>query len=229
MYELLLKWGLDNLSKFTKAKSDNDFAVLLEAIKTKNVLIVERFRHSWEACQAVVDLAQRVDTDLTLFHKEALTTDGTKDTAYKYMGVLKTDFHPKYYRELKKLRSQFDSVNDIFSAYSDVFTSILHFSTIQGIVDHKKKFSASEINWIYRGLWTLYSEILTKLLRVTSSDLRFWLTDRPYISEAFNLAQRDLKLAKEFLFAEKWHEAKLFISLEKPESLATFWNEIGID
>ena len=226
MYELLLKWGLENLSKFTKAKADNEFAVLLEAIKTKNMLIVERFRYCWDACQAVVDLSQLVDKELVEFYKGAKITDGTKNTAFKYMGLLKTEFHPKYYRTLIKLRSQFDSINDLFSAYSTVFKNVIHFSMLQSIIEHKKTYSASQINWIYRGLWTFYSEILTKLLRVSSSDLRFWLTDRPYIVDAISFAKADLELSKKFLHAEKWHEEKLFISLERPEGLTSFWDKI---
>jgi|GEM_PF-1808210 len=223
MYELILKWGLDTLSKFTQDKAGKDFTLIVEAIKTKNSLIIEK-RYSWSACQAIVDLSLSVDQELDDFYENTIKTAGTRESAYKYMGQLKTQFHPKFYRKLKKLRSQFDCTSDLFSAYSSTFTDILHFNTLQSIVDTQHRYSASEINWTYRGLWIFYSEIITKLIRITSTDLRFWLTDNPYIQYARIIAQSDLENANNYLHADKWDEKYFYLSLEKKMS----WQNFGV-
>jgi len=75
MYEILLKWGLDTLSKVGVDSSGRDHAVLLEAIKTKNSLVVERFEIATECCNALIDLTLDVDAGLVDF-----TTAGKNDS-----------------------------------------------------------------------------------------------------------------------------------------------------
>lgn len=226
MYELLLQWGIESLTKLVTTKGDKDSSILLEAVKVKNALVVERFRYAREACQAIVDLSMSVDTDLEVFRLKAPDTDGSLQATKKFMGALKTEFHPLHYRRLKKLRGQFESTNDVLSAYSVVMSEILHFSTMEKIAIEKNLRSSGELRRTYRGLWTLYSEILTSLVRLTSNDLRFWLIDSPYIEEAEVQAKKDFQQVMNFLLAEKWNGNSFRISLETKEGLKSFWKSI---
>ena len=226
MYELLLQWGLESLTKLVTAKGEKDSAILLEAVRAKNALVVERFRYAREACQAIVDLAVQVDVDLEEFRSKAPETDGTLQATKKFMGALKTEFHPLYYRRLKKLRSQFESTNDVLSAYSVVMSDVLHFGTMEKIAIEKKLRSSSDLCRTYRGLWTLYSEVLTSLVRLTSNDLRFWLVDAPYVVQAEKWAKQDFQRVMDFLLAENWGGMAFRISLETKEGLAAFWETI---
>jgi hypothetical protein len=72
MYDLLLKWDLESLSKATIAKSDQEVAVMLEAIKAKNNLVVERFRYSWDTSQAIISLALEIEESLLEFKENTL-------------------------------------------------------------------------------------------------------------------------------------------------------------
>jgi hypothetical protein len=184
MYELLLSWGLESLTKLVMSEDDKDVTILLEAIRAKNTLVVERFKYAWEASQEIVGLAIQVDAELEEFRVNAPQTDGTLDATKKFMGALRGDFHPKHYRYLKKLRSRFESTSDVLSAYSIKMADIIHFSMVEKISIEKQLRASSDILRTYRGLWTLYSEILTKLIRLTSNDLRFWLTDTPHVNIA---------------------------------------------
>lgn len=226
MYELLLQWGLESLAKLVIAKDEKDSAFLLEAVRAKNALVIERFRYARDACQAIVDLAVQIDTDLEEFRSKAPETDGTIQTTKKFMGALKTEFHPPYYRRLKKLRSQFESTNDVLSAYSVEMSDILHFSTMERIAIEKKLRSSSDLCRVYRGLWTLYSQILTSLIRITSNDLRFWLIDEPYVTQAEKWAKQDFQRVMDYLLAESWGGMSFRISLETKEGLKAFWESV---
>ena len=226
MYESLIKWGFEQVSGLAIAKDKRDVQIMLEAIKAKNSLVLERFKYAWNSCQSVVDLSIQVDEGLSEFLTQAPQTDKSRESAFKFLGALKNEYHPKYYRQLKKLRSQIESTNDLLSAYSSIFVEIINFGMLQNIVEHKKHYSASFILRNYRGLWTLYTEILISLVRVTSNDLRFWLTDSPYVVCADEYAMNDFELVKKFLFAEDWDGKRFHLSLETVNGIANFWNHI---
>lgn len=226
MYELLLQWGLESLTKLVLAKDQKGSSFLIEAVRAKNALVVERFRYAREACQSIVDLSLQVDDNLEDFRSKAPKTDGTLGATKKFMGALKMEFHPPYYRRLRKLRSQFESTNDLLSAYSVVMSDILHFNTMEKIVIAKDLRSSSDLCRTYRGLWTLYSEMLTSLIRLTSNDLRFWLRDAPYIIQAEQWAKQDFQRAMEFLLAKDWGGKSFRLSLETDEGLRAFWDSI---
>ncbi|HUI89476.1 MAG TPA: hypothetical protein VLX61_12210 [Anaerolineales bacterium] len=226
MYELLLQWGIDSLTKLVSTKRNQDSAILLEAVKAKNALVVERFRYAREACQAIAELSMTVDAELEVFRSKAPDTDGSLQATKKFMGALKTEFHPSHYRRLKKLRSQFETTNDLLSAYSVVMSDLLHFSTMEKVAIEKKIRSAGNLSRTYRGLWTIYSEILTSLVRLTSNDLRFWLIDSPYIEQAEALAKEDFHQAMTFLLADSWSGKSFRLSLETKEGLKSFWKSI---
>lgn len=226
MYELILGWALESLTQFTNTKDSKDLSIALEAIRTKNELVVERFKYAWTACQSIVDLAIKIEADLIEFQKTASKTDGTKESTEKYLSAIRQDFHPKYYRQLFKIRSQFESTNDLFSAYSEVLADIVHFSTLEDIATNKNLRSSSDISRTYRGLWKLYADIIIRLVRVTSNDLRFWLTDIPYAIPAEEWVKKDLDLAKQFLLAKDWGGKRFHITLESKEGLEQFWKAV---
>lgn len=226
MYELLLQWGLQSLTQLTGLKNSNDMSIMLEAIKAKNALVIERFKFAWEACQSVVDLTIEVESELAQFEKEIQKNISTKpDRLAIHLRMLKHDFHPNYYRQLKKIRSRFESTNDLLSSYSKTMVGIVHFSMVEDIVKKKKLKSPSDINYAYRGVWTLYSEILISLVRLTSNDLRFWLTDTPFVIKADRWADKDFENVSNFLTADDWGGNWFHLSLENEYGLQEFWKE----
>jgi hypothetical protein len=226
MYESLIKWGFEQISNLAIAKDKRDVQIMIEAIKTKNALVVERFKYAWDTCQSIVDLSVQVDEGLIEFQSKAPETKRTKKSAFQFLGALKNDFHPKYYRQLKKLRIQLESTNDLLSAYSSTFVEMVNFGMLQNLVEHKKTYSGNFILRNYRGLWTLYAEILTSLVRITSNDLRFWLTDTPYVVMADEYALNDFDAVRKFLFSEEWHGKRFHLSLETEEGMGIFWNHM---
>ncbi|WP_417915644.1 hypothetical protein [Candidatus Electronema sp. JM] len=57
MYELLLKWGLDNLSKFAEIKAGQPIFIIQEAIKIKNAIILERYKKCWTLNENLINFA----------------------------------------------------------------------------------------------------------------------------------------------------------------------------
>ena len=223
MYELLLKWGMENVSGFSKLKASQEHAITLEAIKAKNSLVLKRFDIAWSAHQALVDLVNEVETKLPEFRENSRVTDKTLSGAKKFVGDLSRDFHPLVYRKYQKIRSQFDGANDLFSAYTSEFSQFLHISTLKVIYKQKEIYDRSGIIRIYRGLWTKQTEIIASLIRVSSSDLRFWLTDNPSVTYAAKWSEKDSEKLWQFLTAESWYEQHFRLSLESPSGLKEYW------
>ncbi len=229
MYELLLKWGLDNLTKFAGIEGTHELEVIREAIKTKNAIIIERYKKCWALYEKLLDLTIEVDSELNQFLLNTKETDGTRKSARVFIGKLKTEFHPKFYRKLLKLRSSFDGTNDLVSAYTFVFSDIINIETLEKIIKSKKEKGKNSRNYIcrlYRGLWTKYCEIVAVLLRVTSSDLRFWVADTPYVYHADEWAKVDRDLAIKFFISNSWEGKRFHISLEKRKGLDRFWYDL---
>lgn len=223
MYELLLKWGLDSLSKFAGIKGKYELDVIQEAIRTKNSIIIERYKKCWELYEDLVDLTLDIEKDLETFVKNTEETDGTWKSARKFIGTLRADFHPAYYRRFLKIRCTFEGTNDLISSYTFVFSEITNIDTLVAIAKKKKIYSRGDICRLYRGLWTKYSEIVAILLRVTSCDLRFWVTDTPYVRHTDEWAKTDLALTLKFFNSASWQGQRLHISLETGKGLDRFW------
>ena len=226
MYELLLKWGLDSLAKFTGTKGGHELAILLEAIKTKNALIVERYKQAWSLNEKLSELVICVEEELERFVNEADETDGSWKSARQFIGKLRSDFHPCHYRKIVKLRSGFEGTNDMLSGYSYVFLGLLRIETLVSICKEKKIRSKGEICRLYRGLWTKYGEIIASVIRVTSGDLRFWITDTPYIEHVDKWAEHDLEKVSRSLCSLTWNGRRHHISIEKRRGLDRFWHEL---
>lgn len=223
MYDLLLKWGLDSLSKATMTKSDQELSVMLEAIRAKNTLVVERFRFAWKTSQEIVAIALEVDESIDDLKETIKSLDWSSNSGRNKVLWHLQQFHAKYARRLKKVRCNYDATNDLLSAYSAVFDNLLHIDIVAQIADSKKVSKRSDLLWIYRGLWQFYSRVMGSLVRVTSSDLRFWLTDEPYIAIAFSSAENDYAEALDWLSRPVGHGERFFLSLESPGGSAGFW------
>ncbi|MFT6030859.1 MAG: hypothetical protein ACI8O8_002605 [Oleiphilaceae bacterium] len=65
MYEQLLKWGLDSLNKFAGIKGEFELSILTEAIKTKNAIILERYKQCCSLNEGLISLSVEVEYDLS--------------------------------------------------------------------------------------------------------------------------------------------------------------------
>lgn len=225
MYEQLLKWGLDSLSKFVGIKGEFELSILTEAIKTKNAIILERYKQCNILTKVLNDLSVELEDDLSKFIQNKTETDPNWKTARAFIGQLRKDFHPEHYRKLCKIRSSLDSTNDLISAYSYTFLDIVKIDTLIKIVKEKKCYSIGEICRLYRSLWIKYIENVAVLLRVSSGDLRFWITDTPYIVLAEEWAKLDLSLCIQSISKRKV-DTRFHISLETKKGLDRFWYEL---
>lgn len=229
MYELLLKWGLDNLTGLANLEAGHELDITLEAIRAKNLLITKRYEQAFAAHQDLVDLTLELEDRLGDFRKTSSQTDGTFESSKKFVGELREQVHPEFYRRFRKIRSQFDSTNDLLSSYSIVFTEIVHIEYLQKVYKVKNEYSGSSILRIYRGQWVKLAEIVASLLRISSSDLRFWITDAPYAVHAEHWAKRDLAKVNQFFEAEDWGGMHFRLSLEKRDGLTEFWDSFLSD
>jgi len=229
MYELIIKWGLDNLGKFAGIKGTHELSVIQEVIKTKNTIIIERYKKCWELYEKLLDLTIEVEKELEEFLKIIDETDGTRKNGKLFIGKLKVEFHPKFYRKMLKLLSSFEGTNDLISSYTYIFSDLVNIETLENILKNKKgndDNSIGDICRLYRGLWIKYSELISTLLRVTSSDLRFWVTDTPYVRYSDEWAIIDRDLAIKFFSNRSGFERRFHISLETKRGLDRFWYDL---
>lgn len=227
MYELLLKWGLDTLQKSTIEKSGQDLTVMLEAIRVKNQIVVERFKYGREASIRCIALAIQLESALEEYRTSLnYQTDGTIGSARKFAEDLVYNLHPGHFRELSKVRNEFDTTNDLLAVYSRELIHGLHADTILKIIEKKQLSKGSDIARLYRGLWTMYTSLMSTLVRVTSSDLRFWLVDEPYIEVAQLHAEQDFQSLFDWLVMPEGHGDHFRLSLEKPSGLKRFWEDV---
>jgi len=226
MYEIILKWGLDTLVKGLGKKDDRQLNILLEAIKTKNTLVNERFKYAYNACQSLIEMTIKLEDDLSDFRKSVNTTDGTLESTELFIKDLEGLFHPKYYREYKKYRNIYDCTNDLLASYSFVLTEIIHIDTFKTICKKRRIISSSDICRTYRTSWNVLTSTISSLIRLTSNDLRFWLTDNSYRIKCTDWAKQDLKILKTYLISGKYHEHNVKLSLEDNNGVNNFWNFI---
>lgn len=228
MYEVLLKWGMDSLSKFTGIKGEHELSIIREAISTKNSIILERYKECWKQYDALANLCVEVDEELEKFLNEAMETNGTEKSARAFIqGDLANKFHPKFYRKAIKIRSKFDGGNDLISSYSVVFIELINIETLVAICKSKRSTSRSEICRIYRGLWTKYAEIIAIVLRASSSDLRFWATDIPYVQHTDQWAHLDYEKILRGFRSSSWSARnRNYIALESKKGVDRFWYDL---
>lgn len=226
MYEQLLKWGLDSLGKFAGIKGEYELSILREVIKTKNSIIIERHKQSIALNDNLLTLSFDVEDSLKEFAKDKTELKTSGKTARQFIGQLKTDFHPEHYRKLCKKRSSFDATNDLISAYSYVFLDILKIDNLIQIAKSKELYSTGDICRLYRAMWSKYIETISVVLRVTSGDLRFWITDTPYVVQAHEWAKHDLQRCIESLEKRNSNNERFHLSLETKRGLDKFWYDL---
>ena len=199
LYSILLKWGLDSVGQVVRDKDPNHLQILLEAIKTRNALVLRRFDFAWAAAQEIADLVDEVETALAPllagFQKVKAKKVGMEGVADH---ILHT-FHPTYYRKLRKARAKLEATNDLFSAYSLEFLEMLRSQRLKELLVSAKCETVSDMSRTYRHIWGVYSTVISLLLRVTSYDLRFWLADISYFEFAHKRANVDRALVEEHL------------------------------
>lgn len=216
MYDILLKWGLESLQKVSLDKGKEELAVTLEAIKIRNQFVFSRYQYAFSSCEAMNDLIDKMD--------EELSQNNSKEHGHGegYLDYLEHKFHPTYYRKFQKLRTKFEMTNDLLAGYSLTTASLVRFNKIKSLCKKNKCVSQSDINDLYRHLWHHYSGLMNVLVRVASNDMRFWLTDSPYVVEAQKMAKIELKLFEKF-FTSGVRSSYLTL-LENANNVEIFWN-----
>ncbi|MGB1253080.1 MAG: hypothetical protein ACPG8W_20875, partial [Candidatus Promineifilaceae bacterium] len=104
MYEILLKWGADSLTKAFSQRGEKNVSVLIEAMKTKNALVLERFKYARNASESIIELSLEIDEELPRFREAILQSDGSQKATNSILTTLKHEFHPTYYRRFKQIR-----------------------------------------------------------------------------------------------------------------------------
>lgn len=190
-------------------------AIAIEAIKTKNVIVLERYKNAVAICSELIDLCGQ--------HQAALEElQFTRDTVKSAVGKLEREFHPKWYRSAGRVMSKFELVNDLFSGYHLALKGFINFKTMKPTLLASK--SVFEVSRQYRWTWSMLSWVPPTLVRVSSNDLRFWLTDYPYGDVATAFATRDL--AGFHRATQPAVNVVHRLSLETREGLDEFWNEV---
>lgn len=227
MYEKLLEWSVDALKQALGAASEHEMAVIMEAVKTKNEMVVKRFEIAHNACEQILKLQFSLEKDLSDFQNN-FDPPKNKSAPNSYSGKLKREFHPEFYRQYRNIRSQFDTTTDLLSGYSMALSDWLHFDKFEEILEESECKTVSDVTRIYRMYWNFVSSTLRRLLRVTSNDLRFWLTDDPYIQYSVEWARKeDIPALKRFFVEDAQGKDIFYTSLENKEKVSEFWHGIA--
>ena len=222
LYSILVKWGLDSVSGIIRDKDPQNIQILLEAIKTRNALVLKRFDFAWLAAQEVVELNSLVETELSEFIKAIpVSIKSKKDRLNYFIPNLCDGFHPPFHRKLREIRSKFEATNDLFSAYSIEFYEMLRADNLESMLRAPQHKTVSDAARTYRQLWSSYGAVMLTLIRVSSSDLRFWLTDAGYFLIAKQQAKEDRKHIESHFQSgshESWN-----ISIEDSKAVKHIW------
>lgn len=230
-YSILLKWGLDSLTKIIGTHNEREVSVLLEAIKTRNSLVLKRFEYAWEASQNLTKLLDEVEERIQHAKNEtakSIENSNNKISAEnklkRFCMVMEEGHHASLYRKLRRIRGRFEATNDLFSAYSTEFSDYLRFDNFKILIDKSSIKNTGEAIRLYRQLWIFYCDIMHTLVRVSSSDLRFWLTDGSYFIEALEIAGTDRSKFESHLISKT--DDVWLLSVENPETVEAFWNKV---
>jgi len=224
MYETLLKWGIKTLTQAGLEKGKHDYSVVIEAIKTKNALVLERFKIAEQATNDLMNLTIRIEADLKKFREK----HSKGDNKTNFLNTLRDEFHPIYYNEYRKIRPQFDITNDLLSGYTIGLSNWVRFENISSLCKECDFKSQNDISRLYRMVWIFLLSTITWHLRLSSNDLRFWLTDKPYSKIALKWMQEHEFPALTNFLIRGLFETKLthFPILESKLVLEEFWNEV---
>ena len=223
MYEILLKWGLDTLGKLGGEEHKAELAIVLEAVKTKNALVSKRFDIAANAAEELLNLTLELEDEL-----HATSQDRSHPSHEKkgndYINSLEQEIHSKYYRRLMRIRSRFEMTNDLLSSYSIQATEFLNIKNVKSLIRESNATSNAQIRMLYRKIWTLATSSMLSLIRVTSTDLRFWLSDIPHGPKSDEWARRDFQLAKDY-FLQSAGRKEFYLEIERDGGTDKFWND----
>lgn len=237
MIDIFAKWGLDFLGRVALQGDDAKTKLLLEGYKTKTNLVSKRFDYAWDASQSLIQLAIDVEIELPDFNGSS---------SEEFLDVLIKKFHPRFYRKFTKVRSSFEATNDILSSYSCEISYILNGRNLQRLI--KKAKIPAENNYVndvkrfYRKVWTRCAEVMASLIRVTSNNLSFWLTEVPIGKVSDNWAKEDrLKIQAELLAEEETRQIRegqkkkdkaehshgiIYLKIEEDFGVKKFWDDV---
>lgn len=227
IYSVILKWGLETLSGVVRDKDPQHIQIILEAIKLRNNIVQKRFEYAWAAAQDVLDLVLELEQELASVIAATPAHENRTERTKAFLAKLNEDFHPAYLRKLKKLRGKFEATNDLFSAYSLEFFAMLSFENVKKLIKANEAEKLADVARLYRQLWDTYSTVMLTLIRVSSSDIRFWVTDVTYSGVAETYARHDRReIEKVFTSGTKGNWA---LSLEHHVRVTEFWESVGSD
>ena len=225
MYDILLKWGLETLKDVLSKEDEKTFSILKSAVDTKNKLVEKRFQLAVKACESLVCLNEKIDIDLSNFEKKTAIVKGTnssfKDDQKKIL-ELKGKEH---FNEYKRIRTLLEGANDLLAVYSIRFSELLQLNKIELLCESMDTCSSDNIIECYRESWGMVADVIARLIRLTSTDLRFWLCDHPYAWAAAEQVENDCAIAKEFLISNK-RDKYFELEVEKPEGMEKLWQQI---
>ena len=224
LYSVILKWGLDTVSSVIRDKDPQHIQIVLEAIKLRNSIVQKRFEYSWAAAQDVLDLVLELEIDLKKLVDETPAHENRAERTRAFLAKLGEDFHPRFLRRLKKIRGKFEATNDLFSAYSLEFYGFLSLENAKRLIKHSEADRLSDVARLYRQLWDTYATVMMTLIRVSSSDIRFWVTDATYSDIAERYAKHD-RAEIEKLFVSK-APVNWALSIEHHVMVAEFWESV---
>jgi hypothetical protein len=219
MYELILKWGVENLSKFSAIKGEHELALIKEAIATKNSLAIRKYGDTVTNFNMLVDAIFEIEKSLEL--ENARYTDLIRNE--KDFRTFLHDFNSKVrspiVNRISVLMLKFGYSNELISAYSHAFFKLFSGETLTELCKTHNITTKGGVFRVFKASLRMYMHVISSVIRVCSLDLRFWITDYSYIKFADKWSARDVVKSKKYLFTDK----KFYLSLESREGLERFW------
>lgn len=223
LYSILLKWGLDTVAGVIRDKDPKHVEIILEAIKTRNAIVLKRFEYAWEVAQEINACLESLEGDLGILLADVRSGPDKHTRAKSLIARLESELHPVYYRRMRKARNKLEATNDLFSAYSIEFCEMLRFDNMRCLLQGGQQ-SVSDIARTYRHVWDTFGAVVATLIRVTSYDLRFWLADVSY----FQQAERQAAIDRERLLQHMANreQSSWMLTVEDSKAIDAFWLEV---
>lgn len=237
MYEIILKWSLESLTKLSIAHEElseeekkRQHAVLLEAIKTKNAMALKRFEYALLVSDELSKIQKELALSLVDFKNDMLKAGDANDWGKEKIEAssFMEEIHKPFMRSFLDTRNKFEPINDLFSLYSIEAQRILDHDEMIELAQKKfdNKATIEDFCNFYFSIFGHVLGTLAALVRISSDDLRFWLVELPYSDVAEEFARSDFINMRKALLSSLPGETYR-ASLETREGLRDFWNEVA--